>query len=332
MREEVNKCPACGELRPAFAAQCPSCGYDFSSNGCKVISELNEKFEALHAQHLSSSKFTAKQIEYIKAFAIPHVKEELLDLLIYIQPKALDVNSKVTKEWRVRQKEVIQRVKMAFATDKKVLAKVAEYEAELAKVEKQWLRQWWQKSSLLTKVAVVVGVLFFLLLIIPAKDISPEAYSVRFDEAVQSGKYDKALTYLQKQPAMGTLISDNYLTLIDGLYAEGRYIEAENLYNNASQYVSRNNTEHLSSTSAQFIQHYLDQQYYDMADKFVVDANGAAMILKALIANGDPVVATRYFRKNQSKFLTYSQEAKKRVLTVNDEEIVNFVLENNLVR
>lgn len=332
MVKEINKCPACGALRPALAAQCPECGYDFVNTNCKVINELNAKFEALQSTQFAGVGYASKQIEIIKAFAIPQIKEELLDLLIYIQPKALDKNSKVTQEWRLRQKEVIQRMKMAFANDRKVLATVAEYESELNKVEKQWLRQWWQKSSILTKVAVVVGVLFILLLLLPAKDVSPEAYALRFSEAVEAGKYDKALTYLEKQPEMGTMISDQYLNLIEALVGEGRMIEAENLYNNASHFVSsHNNATHLAATSLLFIQHYVDQQYYDMADKFVVDEAGAAIILKALIANGDSVVATRYFRKNQSKFLTYSATAKKRVLKVDDEVITNFASENNLI-
>lgn len=332
MVKEINKCPACGALRPALAAQCPECGYDFVNTNCKVINELNAKFEALQSTQFAGVGYASKQIEIIKAFAIPQIKEELLDLLIYIQPKALDKNSKVTQEWRLRQKEVIQRMKMAFANDRKVLATVAEYESELNKVEKQWLRQWWQKSSILTKVAVVIGVLFILLLLLPAKDVSPEAYALRFSEAVEAGKYDKALTYLEKQPEMGTMISDQYLNLIEALVGEGRMIEAENLYNNASHFVSsRNNATHLAATSLLFIQHYVDQQYYDMADKFVVDEAGAAIILKALIANGDSVVATRYFRKNQSKFVTYSATAKKRVLKVDDEVITNFASENNLI-
>ena len=332
MVKEINKCPACGALRPALAAQCPECGYDFVNTNCKVINELNAKFEALQSTQFAGVGYASNQIEIIKAFAIPQIKEELLDLLIYIQPKALDKNSRVTQEWRLRQKEVIQRMKMAFANDRKVLATVAEYESELNKVEKQWLRQWWQKSSILTKIAVVVGVLFILLLLLPAKDVSPEAYALRFSEAVEAGKYDKALTYLEKQPEMGTMISDQYLNLIEALVGEGRMIEAENLYNNASHFVSsRNNATHLAATSLLFIQHYVDQQYYDMADKFVVDEAGAAIILKALIANGDSVVATRYFRKNQSKFLTYSATAKKRVLKVDDEVIANFASENNLI-
>lgn len=333
MSTDINKCPACGALRPAMAAQCPECGYDFHTSRCKVVEELNAKFDALAAENSGGRRFKDRQIELIRSFAIPQIKEEILDLLIYIQPKALDRNSSVTKAWRLRQKEVIQRAKMAYSNDRQTLAQVSEYEAALVKVEKQWFRQWWQKTSVFGKVGVVLAVLLFLLLVIPAKDVSPEAVSLKFAEAVENQKYDKALAYLKQSPDMGQLISEQYLTLIDALIGQGRIMEAEMLYDNKSQYVSSaRNAEHLSNTSCLFIQYYLEQQYYDMADKFVVDANGAALILKDLIAGGDDVVATRYFRKNQSRLTAYDSAAKKRVLKVVDAELEQYLTEKGLLR
>lgn len=324
MKNEVNKCPACGALRQALSAQCQECGYDFNHTSCKLVQELDVKFEN------TSNK---EKIELIRSFAIPQIKEEILDLLIFIQPKATRKNSKLTTEWRLRQKEVIQRAKMAFANDRRVLAKVQEYEDELTRIERQVIRQWWQKTSVIAKIAIIAVVLFIVLLILPAKDTSPEAYAVRFTEAVEKGQMDKALKILDKSPEMGDLIADQYLSLIDALIQENRMIEAESLYNNHSRFVSGNaSSKHLSNTSAMFIQHYLDQQYYDMADKFVVDGIGAAMILKELINNGDVVVAERYFRKNAGKLMVYSSEAKKRILAVDDEVIKNFAIENKLIR
>ena len=100
MVKEINKCPACGALRPALAAQCPECGYDFVNTNCKVINELNAKFEALQSTQFAGVGYASKQIEIIKAFAIPQIKEELLDLLIYIQPKALLCLQKVRNKYR----------------------------------------------------------------------------------------------------------------------------------------------------------------------------------------------------------------------------------------
>lgn len=332
MSREVNKCPACGALRPALAAQCPECGYDFHDSSCKVVMDLNAKLDSLSSRGIGSIGIKSKQIEIIKAFAIPHIKEEILDLLYYIQPKAMEKNSEITKVWRQRQREVIQRAKTAFANDAAVLSKVNEYEVALDKIEKQWFRQWWQKTSLMGKIVLVVGVLFLLVLIIPAKDISPEAYALRFIDAVENAKYDKALSYLKKSPEMNSSISDYYLTLIDELFADNRYAEAEMLFNNMSRYVSASeNKTHLSSTSCLFIQHYLKQQYYDMAEKFVVDANGIALILKELITKNDVEVAKRYFRKHQSKLTKYDSKLRKRVLELKDDVIEKFLVENNLI-
>ena len=333
MSKDLNKCPACGALRPAFAAECPECGYAFLNTHCKVVEELNSKLTALAAGQFAGVGLKRKQIELISSFAIPQIKEEILDLMVYIQPKALDKNSSVTKAWRLRQKEVIQRAKMAFAGDTKTLAQVGQYEDALIKLEKQWFRQWWQKTSLVGKIALIVVALLLLILIIPAKDVSPEAYSMKFAEAIENQHYDKALKYLKASPEMGELIADHYLTLIDALVEQERFMEAEMLYENKAHYTSHSKNEiHLSKTSCLFVEHYLKQQYYDMADKFVIDANGAILVLKALIAEGDNVVISRYFRRNQSKLTVYDQASMKRVLKVKDPEVENYLIENNLLK
>ena len=330
---EINKCPACGALRVALAAQCPECGYDFTNNGCKVISELNQKFDELREQHYDFETREKIQLEIIRSFAVPHIKEEILDLLIYIQPKATEANSPVTKEWRQRQKEVIQRAKMAFANDKKVLAKVQEYEDQLRRQEKQVIRQWWQKSSLFTKVAVVVGALFLIILLIPAKDVSPKAYSLRFAQAVEKQQYDKALNYLVKSPEMGKLISGHYLTLINNLIEADRVMEAESLYDNLSKYVDRNeNASKLSETAVAFINHYLSEDNVDKAASYVVDLHGNVLILKAYISKGDVHAAVNYFKRKSHILTKYSVSENKRVLLFDDEVVVNFVTENNLLR
>ena len=333
MASEINKCPACGALRVALSAQCPECGYDFNNTGCKVINELNEKFDELRIQTFDAAEREKIQLEIIRSFAIPHIKEEILDLLIYIQPKATEAFSPVTKEWRLRQKEVIQRAKMAFSNDKKVLAKVQEYEDELRRQDKNVIKKWWQKSSVFTKVAVVVGVLFLIILLVPAKDVSPEAYSLRFAQAVEKQQYDKALNYLDKSPEMGKLISTHYLTLITALIEADRIIEAENLYDKVNSYASRNETAaQISQTSLAFINYFLAKGNMDKAASYAMDTPGSVLVLKSYIANGDVQSAVRYFRKNSYTLTKYSVEENRRVLLFDDEVVVNFVTENNLLR
>lgn len=333
MAREINKCPACGALRNALSAQCPECGYDFTNTGCKVICELNEKFDELRDQYYDAETREKIQLEIIRAFAVPHVKEEILDLLIYIQPKATEAYSPVTKEWRQRQKEVIQRAKLAFANDKKVLAKVQEYEDELRRQEKNVIRQWWQKSSVFTKAAVVVGTLFLIILLIPAKDISPEAYSLRFAQAVEKQQYDKALNYLVKSPEMGKLISGHYLTLINDLIEADRVMEAESLYDKSSKYVDRNeNASKLSETAVAFINYYLSKDNIDKAASYVLDIPGAVLILKAYISKGDVQSAVTYFKRKSHVLTKYSASDNKRILLFDDEQVTEFVAEHKLLR
>lgn len=330
MSKDINKCPACGALRTALSAQCPECGYDFHNSNCKVIEDLNRRLEEITDRNPVDVQ--RKQLDIIRSFAIPQIKEEILDLLIYIQPKATQKNSKVTAEWRLRQKEVIQRAKMAFATDKAVLSKVQAYEDELNKLNKQVVRQWWQKTSWITKAAIVALVLLIALILIPAKDISPEAYAVRFTEALNDGNYDKAIKYLDKSPEMGTLISDQYLSLVDALINEGRITEAENLFSNGANYVDRNiSATHLSDTCKKFVEYFLAQGNLDKAALYATDPNGMTQVLKSLILNGNADAAIKYFRSNYNK-LTKFIPGRKRELISKDEVVESFVKENNLLR
>lgn len=333
MKSEINKCPGCGALRTAFSAQCPECGYDFHSTNCKVISDLNNKIMDLSAQGLSASKYDKHLLEIIRSFTIPQIKEEILDLLIFIQPKALQKNSKVTKEWRNRQKEVILRAKMAFSNDAKTLLKVNQYEEELVRLEKQYIRQWWQIVPLLGKVALIVLVLFILLLLIPAKDVSPEAYSLRFAEAIQKEQYDKALKILKKSPDMGTLISEQYLSLIDLLISQGRIMEAESLFSDRGNYVSKSQNQiHLSQTSLLFVNYYLSENNYDKANMYVSDKEGVIAVLKSMIDKGDESSAIKYFKKHSNKLKKYSSQERKLILDCDDPDIQAFALNNNLIR
>ena len=73
-----------------MSTQCVECGYEFRDSTAALISELNEKFDSLRDRGLSMRKYERLSIDIIKNFKIPQVREELLDVLIYIQPKALD--------------------------------------------------------------------------------------------------------------------------------------------------------------------------------------------------------------------------------------------------
>ena len=104
MANNVSKCPACGALREAMSTQCSACDYEFRYSAANAISELNKRFEELRGLKLSARDYESQSIDIIKTFPIPHVREELFDVLIYIQPKALDKDSPIRKAWSLRKK------------------------------------------------------------------------------------------------------------------------------------------------------------------------------------------------------------------------------------
>lgn len=330
----VEKCPACGALRKAAEAQCNECGYDFTDAGASVIARLNMELERIGFFSGHRDADYDQQIRtLIENFHIPQIKREIFDLMLFIQPKATDESSPHAALWLRRQREVIDRAKLAFADgeDRSVTKKIIEYEDQLNKLQKEKKRLW-KRMPTYAKVLTIVGVLFLILLILPAKDISPEAYSVRFSEAIEKGKWDKAIKCLDKCPEMGQAISDMYLSLIDGLLEDGRITEAANFYANSSAFVpSSGANAHLANTTAALRSSFIKAGRIDEAQKYAKDAEGVAEVLKAYITNGQNDAAITYYKSKSSVLYRYDSSAHRRVFLCNDTEVVNF-LRNNGIR
>ena len=121
---EVKKCPACGAIHVVGTAVCPECGYAFSGVGptrsaIKLYEEL-QKFNQMNAKEqksdyhefkgitsaigsaygnlfkeaLNRGKKTEEQdlamrkFDLIQSFPVPNNREDLIDFLTAIQPKA----------------------------------------------------------------------------------------------------------------------------------------------------------------------------------------------------------------------------------------------------
>ena len=330
MNNNLNKCPVCGAPRSAMSTKC-ICDYEYSDTPTVVISELNERFDELRKLKLSKRAFTRQQLDIIKSFAIPQIAAEILDIMIYIQPKALDQDNEISAAaWRSRQKEVIARAKIAFEKNSKAMAMINNYESELKKYEKKTFGKVWKKMPFIGKLAAIILFLFVLLLIIPAKDTSPEAYAVRFNKAIGNEEVNKALKYLDECPTMGTMIADDYLTLIDLLIAEGRMIEAENLYKSISTYTSSSNDKtHIRETKNRLMSYYMDKGDAGHAQKFADDASSLSLIIRHYLDNSDYDSALSLYKKNSTKLVKYVPSEKKRVVLSEDEVVVDFIKANS---
>jgi hypothetical protein len=329
MKSKLNKCPVCGEPRQALSTKCPSCDYEFSDSSAVIISELNQKFDDLRTQGLSKKEYERHQLDIIKNFAIPQVGAEILDLMIYTQPKALEPDSQISAAWRLRQKETIERAKIAFENNPKTMTLIRNYEEQLKKHEKLTFGKLWRKTPFLGKVAVIVVFLFLLLIIIPAKDTSPEAYAIRFNKAIAKENVNKALEYLDECPGMGKMIADDYLTLIDLLIKEERMIEADNLYKSISTYTSASDdNSHIIETKNQLISYYIGKGDVGHAQKYADDVASLSLIIRHYLDNSEYESALALYRKNSTKLVKYDSNQKKRVVLSEDEVVADFIKAN----
>lgn len=321
--DNVNKCPACGALRPAMAAVCPECGYAFTNSGAKVVEELSAKLDSVRGRGDEAV------IGVIKSFRIPHIVEELLDVMYFIQPKALEKTSAVSLAWRARQREVFERAKEACAHDKANLKKVLEYEKQIDRLTKQRVRNTWMMLPLWAKIAIPVALVLLVLILVPAKDVSPEAYARRFVEAVSENDWDKAIKHLASCPDMGQAISSQYLDLMEGLLSENRSFEAEQLFDAKLAYVSPNEAR-VDDVNAKFVEYYLAHDQVDMAMKHTTTVDGIVRIMRYHIEKGDAASALALYRRNSSKLSKYDFQLHRKVSLCKDEVVVAFLAEQGI--
>ena len=326
--ENVNVCPCCKAPRPAMGAVCPDCGYVYTTANATIVCDLSERLSELVEQGLTGAAYNESAVEIIRNFNIPHIKEEILDIMYYIQPKALEKASPISLAWRARQREVFERAKAVCVGDKTNLAKVASYEAAFKAKADNKLLNWWQLTPLYAKVLMAVALLFVIILVIPAKDISPQAYALRFDKAVKEAEWDDAMEYIAKCPAMGTMISENFVTLIESLVKDSRMIEAENLLKQHKQFIpSKGTTELVARMRKAFVDKYLGENNIEKAAQFIDPSvvDELVTILKAYIESENESAALTYYRRYASKLSKYDYKLHQKVFLFNDPVVLEFL-------
>ena len=76
---------------------------------------------------------TAKQKYVIKNFPVPNTREDILELLYFIQPK-IEIGFRADKnvfDWRSKYREIINRAKSSYRSDKRVFEEIAQMENNL---------------------------------------------------------------------------------------------------------------------------------------------------------------------------------------------------------
>jgi len=130
---KTYKCPSCGENLKSFVIVCPSCGYEL--RGSKATETL-KTFENRYSQ----LKKPQEKIDYIKTFAIPNTKEDVLEFMILasanIDPDAFEVgktyniDARVSNAWTAKMEQAYQKSQLMF-----------EGTAEFIKIQNLYLKQ-----------------------------------------------------------------------------------------------------------------------------------------------------------------------------------------------
>lgn len=139
---EVKKCPSCNANVNSFSSVCGDCGYEFRNIGANnSVKELSNRLdrvvnecETKSYKHMVGRGYgdeetarrddiAAKQKYVIKNFPVPNTREDILELLHFIQPK-VEVGFRADKnvfDWRNKYREIINRAKASYRSDKKML-------------------------------------------------------------------------------------------------------------------------------------------------------------------------------------------------------------------
>lgn len=139
----VNKCPSCGAQVGAFASACESCGHEFNEIAAnRTIAALVARFDEIEKEAYSNTQINEsrrtkiiieKRSRTIRDFPIPNAREDLQQLLYYIQPKLIDTarpDSNI-EDWRTKFSEVLSRAKNAYKNDAAALAEFTKIENSL---------------------------------------------------------------------------------------------------------------------------------------------------------------------------------------------------------
>jgi hypothetical protein len=163
----INKCPSCGAPLGAFVSSCNSCGHEFTDiDANRSITALAERFEAIEREvddkgikgkHRLKA-IIEKRARVIRDFPIPNSREDLQQLMFFIQPKI--VNSVQPdpniEDWRVKFIEVLNRAKNAYRGDASALAEFDRVEKSLDSSVAQDLQMKAKRNPLFA--ALLVGI------------------------------------------------------------------------------------------------------------------------------------------------------------------------------
>ena len=167
---DIKKCPSCGSIAESFSLKCDECGYEFRNVEANLsVKKLTEELARIDSEFHSKTsiksksfndevdeyitkeerkkeeeerkkEFYTRQSEAIKNFPIPNTKDDILELLYFVTPKANEIvgifslESIKVNAWKNKLIEIKSRAKSACNNDPKMEALLVEFE-QLHKID-----------------------------------------------------------------------------------------------------------------------------------------------------------------------------------------------------
>lgn len=128
----VRKCPSCGALVEASAVKCAECGYIFvgieANNSIVRFSEQLAEIENRFSKQgrfgeEEDSRHTREVVSAISNFPVPTTKEDLLEFILFVQPKTKhhsdesEEEDKIVTAYHHKYVECIEKAKIFFSDD-----------------------------------------------------------------------------------------------------------------------------------------------------------------------------------------------------------------------
>jgi len=219
----INKCPSCGAALGAFVSSCESCGHEFTDVAANrsittLVNRLEEIERDADEKGLSGKSRQQAVLErrarLIRDFPIPNSREDLQQLLYFIQPKIADSikPDPNIEDWRVKFTEVMNRAKYAYKNEASTLAEFERIERSLDASLSSKVKIGAKRNPLFVALLVGIVALGVVGFVASQKEKSAlQACEARYAQQAEAenGRLEKTLAAVQEN------------------YAAKRYIEAQ---------------------------------------------------------------------------------------------------------
>ena len=153
---EVRKCPNCGAVVESGAMKCKECDYTFVGiSGNSSVQRLSDQLMAAESKHsndgvaksflgeLGIGGSRAKTMcNIIQTFPIPNTKEDLIEFILFLHPKATNTSVwkvsdrdqlQMNKAYKVKFDECVNKAKFLLKDDPQMLELLAQHGIKLNK-------------------------------------------------------------------------------------------------------------------------------------------------------------------------------------------------------